>query len=114
MLETVITPRQCICPTMNYTCVVTSGIEIGWLTNTTGEDLRHFATQANFAYKEKGGFQVTFIRQGHNLTSLLHVKNLDLNGTNLVCEGATLGMLNTERQNDSITMCVVGKFHTVV
>ena len=112
MLETLLTPRSSICPTKNYTCVVTAGVEIRWLTNTTNRrELQHFFTNHQDAYFEEGGFQVTFMPHGGgNFTSSLHVQDLDLNGTNLTCEAvdSDVNMDDSETKNDTITICVTG------
>ena len=70
----------------------------------------YFVTTEKNAYTEIGGFEVTFIRQGHNFTSILHVQDLDLNETTLTCEGVMVNvdMDYSETKNDTITICVRG------
>ena len=104
----VLTPRYCVCPGENFTCVVNSGIGLAWRTYTTDRDvLEHSLTdEADEVYVEEGGFQVTFRRApGGKFTSSLHVGDLGLNGTNITCEGVYLTVLI---EPPTTTICVVG------
>ena len=98
--------------------MVTSGVGIAWRTLTTERDtLAHsLAEDADEVYVEDGGFQVTFRReQRGKFISTLHVRNLmDLNNTNLTCEGVYIMEVGRiERITESTTICVLGEVHTV-
>ena len=112
-LEVSLTSRDCICADESYSCVVSSGIAIAWLTNTTTdrEDLELSVTNDDDEiYIEKGGFQVSFRREpGGNYYSTLHITDLSLNETELICEGTgIIGMANTERMTNTTVICVRG------
>ena len=78
--------HHCICPSDNYTCLVTSATESSW--ETVGEhNFKHTSSDPDI-YLEGGGYQVTLTREpGNSFSSSLHISDLGLNGTNLTCEG---------------------------
>ena len=107
-----LSPLHCICPTENYTCTVNHGLALAWQTNTTDRDiLEHSETkEENTQNFDQGGFQVTIIREQDTFSSTLHVKDMDLNNTNLTCEGVYgTEMGGVERINNSTAICIVGK-----
>ena len=112
-LKPLLTPKDCLCPDQNYTCVVNSGLTIAWRANSANRDiLAHSVTDdANESYVENGGFQVTFRTVQDTLTSTLHVRDLGLNETNLTCEGIySTGMAQEfDKITDTTAVCVVGK-----
>ena len=110
-LETLLTPRGCICPSKNYTCEVRAGIGIVWQGETIPEDgLEHSVnTVAEERYIADYGFQVTLRRIGvGNYTSTLHVSDLGLNETNLTCRGLNVENFMTISEAHSISICVTG------
>ena len=113
MLETLLTPtHRCICPSANYTCLVSSATEISWKTEGEHDNLRHTqGSPSEQQFVEVGGYQVTFTRGpgGTNFSSSLHIRDLDLNGTNLTCEGFA-GIVDgvPQRLANTTTVCVVG------
>ena len=95
MLEVILMPKERgLCPASeNYTCVVNTATEIAWHTvSTERRDLVQSLGGDSEEYVEAGGFQVTFIknRTAKKVISSLHVGDLNLNGTNLTCEGSGL------------------------
>ena len=101
-------PPGCVCPAENYTCEVSTGIKIRWESSTLTQEYDIEGTAED--YVVKGGFQVHFRKEGVNLTSTLHVNDLDFNGTNLTCDGIDfLGMGEFKTVEETITVCVVGK-----
>ena len=109
MLETLLTPKDhCICPSANYTCLVTSATEISW--KAVGEpDFKHASSDPDI-YLEGGGYQVTFRSEpGNSFSSSLHISDLGLNGTNLTCEGFVDVVDGDDlRPANTTTVCVVG------
>ena len=115
MLETLLTPiHHCICPSDNYTCLVTSATEISW--ETVGEhNIKHTSSDSD-AYFEEGGYQVTFRNEPEDsFSSSLHISDLGLNGTNFTCEGF-LGVVGGDdlRLANTTTVCVVGICNVLV
>ena len=114
-LETLLTPRDCICPSKNYTCRVNAGIEITWLTVTTtsDDDLELSTTTAmDEVYIDNYGLQVTLRKLGGgNYTSTLHVRDLGLNGTNLTCRGSYEENFELVTETETLPICVEGKMY---
>ena len=113
MLGVVLLPKQRgLCPSENYTCVVNTATEIAWHTvSTERRDLVSALSGDTEEYVEADGFQVTFIKNRTTkiFTSSLHIGDLNLNGTNLTCEGSGLVMdVFTTKFNDT-TIFVVGR-----
>ena len=114
-METLLTPRGCICPSKNYTCEVRAGIGIAWQGETIPEDgLEHSVnTMAEERHTVAYGFQVTMRRIGNgNYTSTLHVRDLGLNGTNLTCLAINVENFMKISEADSIVICVTGNIAT--
>ena len=110
-METLLTPiDRCICPSANYTCLVTSATAISW--KTVGEpDFKHTRIDPDVEYLEVGGYQVTFRSEpgGNNFSSSLHISDLGLNGTNPTCEGFVDVVGGDDlRLTNTTTVCVVG------
>ena len=116
-LESLLTPRGCICPSDNYTCEVRAGIGIAWQGETIPEDgLEHSVNKvAKERYFDDYGFQVTMrrIEVGY-YTSTLHVRDLGLNETNLTCRGLNVENFTPISEADSISICVTGNIATCI
>lgn len=115
MLRTSLKPDGCICPNENYTCAVEGGIEIAWKSTVSArDDFEHSVTDTyDDKYVEKNGFQVSFKReQLYNFYSMLHVNDLELNGTSLTCEGVGINLetMNLDITKHSLIICVSGEF----
>ena len=70
-----------------------AGIGITWLADTTSNDDLELSTTTaiNELYIDNYGFKVTLRKLGGgNYTFTLHVRDLELNGTNLSCRGLDL------------------------
>lgn len=85
--------------------------EINWETNNTGGSVFLYTANSGENNRCEGGFQVNYTHQSSigsvlsNFTSTLLVTKLDVNGTDVICEG-TAGMT---ADDDTITICIVGK-----
>ena len=111
-LETLLTPiDRCVCPSANYTCLVYSATEIAWRTVGDYEFMHTQRSSKDEIYVEVGGYQVTLTKGpgDDNFSSFLHIRDLDLNGTNLTCEGL-VAIVGSEDQKlaNTTTVCVVG------
>lgn len=119
MLETTLTPKGCICPQDNYTCLVEDGVEIAWITNITmRNEFEYSLTDSDDEiHIHKKGFKVSFRREegGKYYYSTLYSEDVGhLNGTHLICDGAGIDveLKRLYTTNDSVTICVVGELKT--
>ena len=104
----VLTPRDCICPSENYTCEVNAGILIRWLRTHDHLQLSVFSPTDEL-YNKSNGYQVTLRKLGAgNYTSTLHVMDLGLNGSNLTCQRSYLENLKAVNESETISICVAG------
>ena len=55
-------------------------------------------------FTEEGGFQIRFVRNLGNFTSVLHVSNLKLNDTNITCEYQSDG-----NKSAALSLKIMGK-----
>lgn len=110
-----LTPRHCICPRKNYSCLVTSALGLAWHTPTTMDELQHlFADDFLEAYVVDSGFAVAFRKYpGGNFSSSIHVQDLEQNGTNLTCQGLYLDEADSLiRIQSSVAICCIGIMHS--
>ena len=105
-----LTPQgTCIPPSANYICDVYFGIGIAWKIHEGERDFLAFSVtdEADEKYLEYGGVQVTFRKQGSNLTSTLHIQDIGfLNNTDLTCEGVYIeDGSNADKINYTTNIC---------
>ena len=74
-------------PKEDYRCEVTSGVGVTWRMVTINGTGLSAINDDDTLYTEEGGFQIHFVRNIGNFTSVLHFSNLNLNDTNITCEG---------------------------
>ena len=109
MIEVSLQPRNCICPSKGYTCNVSNALEFNWKTNTTSAPDLLYTTNGRASKRRINGFLVNFTHMegmNHlaNFTSTLLVTDINLNATDITCEGLIGGMI----ANDTITLCIIG------
>ena len=106
MVEVLLQPKDCICPSKGYTCHANLASEIIWKTSTTDEDT-FFATLSGRG--EMGGFRVNFTFEPHqtlaNFTSTLLITNIHLNEADVTCEGRITVDVNN---SSTTTICIIG------
>ena len=69
---------------------MTSGIGVARRTVTINRTGLSLTNDEDTLYTEEGGFQIRFVRNLSNFTSVIHVSNLNLNETDITCEGIYL------------------------
>lgn len=109
MIEVSLQPRDCICPSKGYTCHLKLASEISWKTNTTSATDFLYTASGRYSERRINGFQVNFthvlgMNNLVNFTSTLLVTDINLNATDITCEGLIGGMT----ANDTITLCIIG------
>ena len=102
--------KRCLCPKEDYRCEVTSGVGVAWRTVTINRTELSITNDEDTLYTEEGGFQIRFVRNLGNFTSVLHVSNLNLNETNITCEGIYFDQMSTLRLTNTTKICIAGTY----
>ena len=109
MLGISLRPRNCLCPNATYTCKVDEAAGILWKTR---ESEFQYTPLSGMAYRESDHFRVTFTSERgqmfDNFTSTLEVLDVDVNGTDLTCEGSVGSRMTI---NITILICIIGKHY---
>ena len=106
--------KRCLCPKKDYRCEVTSGVGIAWRTVTISKIELSVTSDDDTLYTEEGGFQIRFLRNLSNFTSVLHVSNLNLNETDLTCEGVYFVQMSRLRLTNTTKICIAGTYFVYV
>ncbi|CAI8005357.1 hypothetical protein GBAR_LOCUS4180 [Geodia barretti] len=107
-LPLLLPPQRCLCPNEDYICEVTSGVGIVWRTVTINGTGLSVINDEDTLYIEEGGFQIRFVRNLGNFTSVLHVSNLNLNETDITCEGIYFVQISRLRLTNTTKICIAG------
>jgi hypothetical protein len=106
MLGISLRPRNCSCPNATYTCEVNEAVEILWKTK---ESQFQYTVLSGMPYRESDHFQVNFTSEPgqdfDNFISTLKVLDVDVNGTDLTCEGSVGSRMSI---NSTIQICIIG------
>ncbi|CAI8047791.1 hypothetical protein GBAR_LOCUS26447, partial [Geodia barretti] len=100
--------KRCLCPKEDYRCEVTSGVGVAWRTVTINRTGLSAINDEDTLYTEEGGFQIRFLRNLDNYTSVLHVSNLNLNETDITCEGVYVVQMSRLRLTNTTKICIAG------
>ena len=87
---------------------MTSGVGIVWRTVTINGTGLSVINDEDTLYIEEGGFQIRFVSNLSNYTSVLHVSNLNLNETDITCEGVYFVQMSRLRLTNTTKICIAG------
>ena len=87
---------------------MTSGVGVAWRTATINRTGLSVTNDEDTLYTEEGGFQIRFVRNLDNFSSVLHVTNLNLNETDITCEGVYFVQMSRLRLTNTTKICIVG------
>ena len=121
MATTLLTPHHCICPNESYTCRVSNGLHLKWISDVLDmTELLYTVSTTTDEVVYTGPFRVAVSYVGYepimiigNFTSHIWLIDLNANGTDLTCEGGTFMMGEIVTTNDTVTVCVVGRYQNV-